>query len=129
MLSCYWSGDKKEGFGGAGLGSVRNASGESSAWVAPSCEPERSHVTVCVSSLVKTLIVAELDDYFLEPGAKEGEDQPVSIAEYLQRSDTAVIYPEAPEEQRRRGTPELPGQDRQHGGERARASTPTCFPL
>uniref|UniRef100_H3CJT1 Zinc finger E-box binding homeobox 2a n=1 Tax=Tetraodon nigroviridis TaxID=99883 RepID=H3CJT1_TETNG len=63
---------------------------------------------------VKTLIVAELDDYFLEPGAKEGEDQPVSIAEYLQRSDTAVIYPEAPEEQRRRGTPELPGQDRQH---------------
>lgn len=43
--------------------------------------------------------MAELDDYFLKAGAEEGEDQPVSIAEYLQRSDTAVIYPEAPEEQ------------------------------
>lgn len=35
----------------------------------------------------------------------------VSIAEYLHRSDTAIIYPEAPEELCRLGTPEANGQE------------------
>lgn len=69
------------------------------------------------------LATADLDDYFLKRGAEEGEDQPVSIAEYLQRSDTAIIYPEAPEEQRRLGTPELLGpEESEHGIERSPAS-------
>ncbi|KAG7235388.1 hypothetical protein INR49_002699 [Caranx melampygus] len=35
----------------------------------------------------------------------------VSIAEYLQRGDTAIIYPEAPEELSRLGTPEATGPE------------------
>jgi len=34
-----------------------------------------------------------------------------SIAEYLQRGDTAIIYPEAPEELCRLGTPEAAGPE------------------
>lgn len=43
-------------------------------------------------------MIQDLDDYFLKRRVEEGEGHPVSIAEYLQRSHTAIIYPEAPEE-------------------------------
>ncbi|XP_074514128.1 zinc finger E-box-binding homeobox 2a isoform X1 [Sebastes fasciatus] len=53
---------------------------------------------------------SELDEYFLKRKL-EGDGHPATIAEYLQRSDTAIIYPEAPEEVTRLGTPEAVGQD------------------
>lgn len=60
--------------------------------------------------------MSELDEYFLRRRLDEGEGHPAAIAEYLQRSDTAIIYPEAPEEQTRLGTPEAVGQeDSEHG--------------
>lgn len=47
----------------------------------------------------------------------------MSIAEFLQRSDTAIIYPEAPDEQILLGSPELLGpEERDHGREPAAAS-------
>ncbi|XP_034042703.1 zinc finger E-box-binding homeobox 2a isoform X2 [Thalassophryne amazonica] len=55
--------------------------------------------------------VLELDEFFLKRKLEEGEGHPAAIAEYLQRSDTAIIYPEAPEEVTRLGTPEVIGQD------------------
>ncbi|KAF7656163.1 hypothetical protein LDENG_00045690 [Lucifuga dentata] len=51
---------------------------------------------------------SELDD-FLKQKLEDGHS--ATIAEFLQRSDTAVIYPEAPEEVTRLGTPETAGQD------------------
>ncbi|XP_029282422.1 zinc finger E-box-binding homeobox 2a isoform X3 [Cottoperca gobio] len=55
--------------------------------------------------------VSELDEYLLKRKLEEGDGHPATIAEYLQRSDTAIIYPEAPEEVTRLGTPEAIGQD------------------
>ncbi|XP_010878251.2 zinc finger E-box-binding homeobox 2a isoform X4 [Esox lucius] len=56
--------------------------------------------------------VLELDDYFTKRSKLEESDgHSASIAEYLQRGDTAIIYPEAPEEVTRLGTPEAIGQD------------------
>ncbi|XP_070693831.1 zinc finger E-box-binding homeobox 2a isoform X2 [Pempheris klunzingeri] len=64
------------------------------------------------NSAVKQLEgVSELDEYFLKRKLEEGDGHPAAIAEYLQRSDTAIIYPEAPEEVTRLGTPEAIGQD------------------
>ncbi|XP_041663017.1 zinc finger E-box-binding homeobox 2-like [Cheilinus undulatus] len=64
------------------------------------------------SSAVKRLDgVSELDEYFLKRKLEDGDGHPATIAEYLQRSDTAIIYPEAPEEVTRLGTPEAIGQD------------------
>ncbi|KAL3970395.1 type II keratin, basic [Sarotherodon galilaeus] len=55
--------------------------------------------------------IPELDEYFLKRKLEDGDSHSASIAEYLQRSDTAVIYPEAPDEVTRLGTPEAAGQD------------------
>ncbi|KAL0963904.1 hypothetical protein UPYG_G00315170 [Umbra pygmaea] len=56
--------------------------------------------------------VLELDDYFTKRNKLEENDgHSASIAEYLQRGDTAIIYPEAPEEVTRLGTPEAIGQE------------------
>ncbi|XP_031694951.1 zinc finger E-box-binding homeobox 2-like [Anarrhichthys ocellatus] len=55
--------------------------------------------------------VSELDDFFLKRKHEDRDGHPATIAEYLQRSDTAIIYPEAPEEVTRLGTPEAVGQD------------------
>uniref|UniRef100_A0A669B1L2 Zinc finger E-box binding homeobox 2a n=1 Tax=Oreochromis niloticus TaxID=8128 RepID=A0A669B1L2_ORENI len=55
--------------------------------------------------------IPELDEYFLKRKLEDGDSHSASIAEYLQRSDTAVIYPEAPDEVTRLGTPEDAGQD------------------
>lgn len=65
--------------------------------------------------------VPELDEYFLKRKMEEDEGHPATIAEYLQRSDTAIIYPEAPEEQARLGTPETVGQESEHGIRRSAA--------
>ncbi|XP_029567180.1 zinc finger E-box-binding homeobox 2 isoform X1 [Salmo trutta] len=56
--------------------------------------------------------VSELDEYFTKRNKlEESDSHSASIAEYLQRGDTAIIYPEAPEEVTRLGTPEAVGQD------------------
>ncbi|CAJ1078514.1 zinc finger E-box-binding homeobox 2a [Xyrichtys novacula] len=55
--------------------------------------------------------VSELSEYFLKRKLEENDGHPATIAEYLQRSDTAIIYPEAPEEVTRLGTPEAIGQE------------------
>ncbi|XP_034087699.1 zinc finger E-box-binding homeobox 2-like, partial [Gymnodraco acuticeps] len=62
------------------------------------------------NSAAESLDVSELDDFFLKRN-HDDDSHPGSIAEYLQRSDTAIIYPEAPEELMRLGTPEAAGQD------------------
>ncbi|XP_051866578.1 zinc finger E-box-binding homeobox 2-like isoform X1 [Pristis pectinata] len=54
---------------------------------------------------------SDLEEYFAKRKLEEGDSHAVSIAEYLQRSDTAIIYPEAPEELSRHGTPEANGQE------------------
>ncbi|KAM6986292.1 zinc finger E-box-binding homeobox 2a isoform 2-T3 [Aplochiton taeniatus] len=55
--------------------------------------------------------VSELDEYFSKRKLEESDGHSASIAEYLQRGDTAIIYPEAPEEVTRLGTPEAIGLD------------------
>lgn len=54
---------------------------------------------------------SDFEEYFAKRKLEEGDGHAVSIAEYLQRSDTAIIYPEAPEELSRLGTPEANGQE------------------
>ncbi|XP_051568115.1 zinc finger E-box-binding homeobox 2-like [Myxocyprinus asiaticus] len=56
---------------------------------------------------------AEFDDFFSKRKLVDSESHVVSIAEYLQRGDTAIIYPEAPEElsRSRLATPEANGHE------------------
>ncbi|XP_006005021.1 zinc finger E-box-binding homeobox 2 isoform X1 [Latimeria chalumnae] len=54
---------------------------------------------------------SDFEEYFAKRKLEEGDSHAVSIAEYLQRGDTAIIYPEAPEELSRLGTPEANGQE------------------
>ncbi|KAF5892112.1 zinc finger E-box-binding homeobox 2 isoform X4, partial [Clarias magur] len=54
---------------------------------------------------------AEFEEFFAKRKMADSESHVVSIAEYLQRTDTAIIYPEAPEEIARLGTPEGPGHE------------------
>ncbi|XP_053536855.1 zinc finger E-box-binding homeobox 2a isoform X1 [Ictalurus punctatus] len=54
---------------------------------------------------------AELESFFAKRKLEDNEGCPASIAEYLQRGDTAIIYPEDPEESTRLSTPEANGQD------------------
>ncbi|KAL7881353.1 hypothetical protein AOLI_G00082010 [Acnodon oligacanthus] len=54
---------------------------------------------------------SELESFFGKRKLEDSEGHPASIAEYLQRGDTAIIYPEDPEEGTRLGTPEANGQD------------------
>ncbi|XP_065818020.1 zinc finger E-box-binding homeobox 2a isoform X2 [Labrus bergylta] len=69
------------------------------------------HSSVGNSAVKRLEGVTELDEYFLKRKLEDGDGHPATIAEYLQRSDTAIIYPEAPEEVTRLGTPEAVGQD------------------
>uniref|UniRef100_A0A3Q3MJ56 Zinc finger E-box binding homeobox 2a n=1 Tax=Mastacembelus armatus TaxID=205130 RepID=A0A3Q3MJ56_9TELE len=73
--------------------------------------PEESLHAVGNATVRRLDGVSELDEYFLKRKLEEGDGHPATIAEYLQRSDTAIIYPEAPEEVTRLGTPEAIGQD------------------
>ncbi|KAF3857413.1 hypothetical protein F7725_009272 [Dissostichus mawsoni] len=54
---------------------------------------------------------SEFEDFFAKRKLDDGDSHVVSIAEYLQRGDTAIIYPEAPEELSRLGTPEATGPE------------------
>lgn len=54
---------------------------------------------------------SEFEDFFTKRKLVDGDSHVVSIAEYLQRGDTAIIYPEAPEELSRLGTPEATGPE------------------
>lgn len=71
--------------------------------------------------------VSELDEYFLKRKLEEGDGHPATIAEYLQRSDTAIIYPEAPEEVTRLGTPEAIGQDESEHGKKPNTEKKKIF--
>lgn len=53
------------------------------------------------------------EDFFGKRKLVDSESHVVSIAEYLQRGDTAIIYPEAPEElsRSRLATPEANGHE------------------
>nr|XP_020473623.1 zinc finger E-box-binding homeobox 2-like isoform X2 [Monopterus albus] len=73
--------------------------------------PEASLHAVANGTVTRLDGVSELDEYLLKPKLEEGDGNPATIAEYLQRSDTAIIYPEAPEEVTRLGMPEAIGQD------------------
>lgn len=61
--------------------------------------------------------VTDLNEYFLKRKLEETGGHPAAIAEYLQRSDTAIIYPEAPEDVTRLSTPEATGPDEIEHGE------------
>lgn len=77
-------------------------------------------------------VSSELDEFFLKRKLEEsdglpgdgyrGDGHPAAIAAFLQRSDTAIIYPEAPEEAARLGTP-----DEGEHGERGDVTT-DAFP-
>lgn len=54
---------------------------------------------------------SEFENFFAKRKLDDGDSHVVSIAEYLQRADTAIIYPEAPEELSRLGTPEATGPE------------------
>lgn len=92
--------------------------------LAPSADPEHLGLTALARRLED---VARLDQHVLLGRSLEDDEvegHPAAIAEYLQCSDTAVIYPEAPEEQNRQGTPEEagPGEEEEEQG-RNRAYT------
>lgn len=64
------------------------------------------------SSSVKNIdCTSEFEDFFGKRKLDDSDSHVVSIAEYLQRGDTAIIYPEAPEELSRLGTPEATGPE------------------
>ncbi|XP_042716818.2 zinc finger E-box-binding homeobox 2 isoform X11 [Chrysemys picta bellii] len=74
--------------------------------------PEAAIQTTGNNGTVKNAnCTSDFEEYFAKRKLEEGDGHAVSIAEYLQRSDTAIIYPEAPEELSRLGTPEANGQE------------------
>ncbi|KYO18054.1 zinc finger E-box-binding homeobox 2 [Alligator mississippiensis] len=74
--------------------------------------PEATIQTTGNNGTVKNAnCTSDFEEYFAKRKLEEGDGHAVSIAEYLQRSDTAIIYPEAPEELSRLGTPEANGQE------------------
>lgn len=91
--------------------------------LAPAANAEHCGLTTLARRLEG---VARLDQYVLLGRSLEEdgvEGHPGAIAEFLQCSDTAVIYPEAPEEQNRLGTPEEAGPvDEEEEEEQGRGS-------
>uniref|UniRef100_A0A8C5MMK2 Zinc finger E-box-binding homeobox 2 n=1 Tax=Leptobrachium leishanense TaxID=445787 RepID=A0A8C5MMK2_9ANUR len=74
--------------------------------------PDTTHLTTINNGAVKNAnCTPDFEQYFIKRKMDDGDHHGVSIAEYLQRSDTAIIYPEAPEELCRLGTPEANGQE------------------
>lgn len=89
------------------LGSESNLSDLSVCLPLPRHRPSSSSL-----SAVKSMdCTSELEDFFAKRKLDGGDSHVVSIAEYLQRGDTAIIYPEAPEELSRLGTPEATGPE------------------
>uniref|UniRef100_W5LZE0 Zinc finger E-box-binding homeobox 2 n=1 Tax=Lepisosteus oculatus TaxID=7918 RepID=W5LZE0_LEPOC len=73
--------------------------------------PEATLQTAANGTVKNVDCTSEFEEFFAKRKLGEGESHVVSIAEYLQRGDTAIIYPEAPEEVSRLGTPEANGQE------------------
>ncbi|KAL6036316.1 hypothetical protein STEG23_000752 [Scotinomys teguina] len=74
--------------------------------------PEATIQTTINNGTVKNAnCTPDFEEYFAKRKLEERDGHAVSIEEYLQRSDTAIIYPEAPEELSRLGTPEANGQE------------------
>ncbi|KAJ8377087.1 hypothetical protein SKAU_G00076670 [Synaphobranchus kaupii] len=73
--------------------------------------PEVPHQRLGNGTVKNVDCTSEFEEFFSERKLEETESHVVSIAEYLQRGDTAIIYPEAPEELSRLGTPEANGQE------------------
>ncbi|XP_013867449.1 zinc finger E-box-binding homeobox 2b [Austrofundulus limnaeus] len=74
--------------------------------------PDTTMQAVGNGTAVKSVdCTSELEDFFTKRKLDDGDSHVVSIAEYLQRGDTAIIYPEAPEELSRLGTPEATGPE------------------
>lgn len=74
--------------------------------------PEATIQTTINNGTVKNAnCTSDFEEYFAKRKLEERDGHAVSIEEYLQRSDTAIIYPEAPEELSRLGTPEANGQE------------------
>ncbi|XP_036400654.1 zinc finger E-box-binding homeobox 2-like isoform X2 [Megalops cyprinoides] len=71
--------------------------------------PEATLETIGNGTVKNMDCTSEFEEFFAK--RKLEESHGVSIEEYLQRSDTAIIYPEAPEELSRLGTPEANGQE------------------
>ncbi|XP_067863547.1 zinc finger E-box-binding homeobox 1b isoform X1 [Heptranchias perlo] len=65
------------------------------------------------------------ENCFPDSTAEDEQSHDPNVQEYLQQGDTAVIFPEAPEEQHRRGTPEASGQE-ENGTPDAFAQLLTC---
>ncbi|NP_001015808.1 zinc finger E-box-binding homeobox 1 [Xenopus tropicalis] len=59
----------------------------------------------------KTCWEDEVKDEECDSDLENEQNQDPNVEEFLQQSDTAVIYPEAPEDDQRQGTPEAVGQD------------------
>ncbi|XP_061926442.1 zinc finger E-box-binding homeobox 2-like [Entelurus aequoreus] len=72
--------------------------------------------------------VSQPDDYFSGSAPDDAVCHPAAIAEYLERSDTAVIYPQAPEDLTPLSTPEgaSHGEDPPPGDPAGPLSCPFC---
>ncbi|PIO32122.1 hypothetical protein AB205_0043660 [Aquarana catesbeiana] len=53
----------------------------------------------------------EVHDEECDSDVENEQNHDPNVEEFLQQSDTAVIYPEAPEDDQRQGTPEASGHD------------------
>ncbi|XP_064166240.1 zinc finger E-box-binding homeobox 2-like isoform X1 [Anguilla rostrata] len=73
--------------------------------------PDVAHQRLGNGTVKNVDCTSEFEEFFSERKLEEAESHVVSIAEYLQRGDTAIIYPEAPEELSRLGTPEANGPE------------------
>ena len=73
--------------------------------------PEKTFLFLFTISVKNANCTSDFEEYFAKRKLEERDGHAVSIEEYLQRSDTAIIYPEAPEELSRLGTPEANGQE------------------
>ncbi|XP_040844010.1 zinc finger E-box-binding homeobox 1 isoform X4 [Ochotona curzoniae] len=58
-----------------------------------------------------TVLPGRVKDDECDSDAENEQNHDPNVEEFLQQQDTAVIYPEAPEEDQRQGTPEASGQD------------------
>ncbi|XP_056882484.1 zinc finger E-box-binding homeobox 2b isoform X1 [Takifugu flavidus] len=73
--------------------------------------PDATLQTVGNGTVKSVDCTSEFEDFFAKRKLDDSDSHVVSIAEYLQRGDTAIIYPEAPEELSRLGTPEATGPE------------------
>lgn len=60
--------------------------------------------------LIENVFLSVKDDE-CDSDAENEQNHDPNVEEFLQQQDTAVIYPEAPEEDQRQGTPEASGHD------------------